>query len=45
MRMLDKGTSEISWEVEGRLAGQPATIRFVTTCEHNLLTGRVVSQR
>ncbi|KAG2453299.1 hypothetical protein HYH02_001525 [Chlamydomonas schloesseri] len=45
MRMLDKGTSEISWQVDGALGGQPVSLLFTTTCEHNLLTGRITNHR
>ncbi|EFJ42022.1 hypothetical protein VOLCADRAFT_119553 [Volvox carteri f. nagariensis] len=45
MRMLDKGTSEISWRLVGRLGGILLDVSFNTTCEHNLLTGRITSLR
>ena len=43
--MLDKGTSEISWQVDGSLGGQPVSLLFTTTCEHNLVTGRITNHR
>ncbi|PNW75685.1 hypothetical protein CHLRE_12g536800v5 [Chlamydomonas reinhardtii] len=45
LRMLDKGTSEISWQVDGSLGGQPVSLLFTTTCEHNLVTGRITNHR
>ncbi|KAG2438853.1 hypothetical protein HXX76_005393 [Chlamydomonas incerta] len=45
LRMLDKGTSEISWQVDGSLGGQAVSLLFTTTCEHNLVTGRITQHR
>ncbi|GIL56701.1 hypothetical protein Vafri_12013 [Volvox africanus] len=45
LRMLDKGTSQIQWRLEGRLGGMQLDVGFTTTCEHNLLTGRITSLR
>ncbi|PNH03088.1 hypothetical protein TSOC_010870 [Tetrabaena socialis] len=45
LRMLDKGTSQVQWRVEGKLGAFEVDIGVTTTCEHNLLTGRVTSQK
>lgn len=46
MRMLDKGTSQVEWRVEGLLGGStPVDIALTTTCEHNLLTGRITTHK
>lgn len=46
LRMLDKSTSQIEWVAAGKLAGGPEVeISFITTAEHNLLTGRITSLR
>ncbi|GIL76940.1 hypothetical protein Vretifemale_6486 [Volvox reticuliferus] len=45
LRMLDKGTSQIQWRLDGRLGGMQLDVGFTTTCEHNLLTGRITSLR
>ncbi|KXZ51347.1 hypothetical protein GPECTOR_13g835 [Gonium pectorale] len=41
MRMLDKGTSVVEWRLVGKLGGMDLDVDFTTTCEHNLLTGRI----
>jgi hypothetical protein len=42
--MLDKGTAEISWTVQGALSVFPSvSINVVSTFKLNLLTGRVTS--
>ncbi|GLC37201.1 hypothetical protein PLESTB_000990900 [Pleodorina starrii] len=45
MRMLDKGTSQITWRLEGSLGGMGLDVALTTTCEHNLVTGRITSLR
>ncbi|KAG2495665.1 hypothetical protein HYH03_006265 [Edaphochlamys debaryana] len=46
MRMSNRDTSEIVWRLTGTLAfgGLPLDITATTTCEHNLLTGRIEIQ-
>ncbi|GFR43821.1 hypothetical protein Agub_g4919 [Astrephomene gubernaculifera] len=48
LRMLDKGTSQVTWRLEGRLGpggGLQLSAQLTTTCTHNLLTGRITSLR
>jgi hypothetical protein len=43
MKMLDKGTAQIDWQLSGQVAVFPVALSMTTTLWMNLLTGRVTS--